>query len=195
MLHTNTKINSNPLDNPISIRKAFTNTKINSNPPDDPISIYGRLANTSTNVTQTTISIIFQFLLPPPLCPIVVTNDSCEQDTLLMAAAYRKGDGDITIEPRDSPASSQFLSADHRTNRNDHSGQGNDSTMTRHPAASTSSAGSNSQERSPTLLESPDDNLRTTCDSCTISKIKCDGGHPCKRCQRRKSECVYSEKK
>ncbi|CAM9515696.1 unnamed protein product [Pylaiella littoralis] len=47
------------------------------------------------------------------------------------------------------------------------------------------------------LLELHDDenNLRTTCDGCTIGKIKCDGGHPCKRCLRRGSECVYREKK
>ena len=38
-------------------------------------------------------------------------------------------------------------------------------------------------------------NLRITCDECTIGKIKCDGGRPCKRCARRGSECIYREKK
>jgi len=37
--------------------------------------------------------------------------------------------------------------------------------------------------------------LRTTCDRCTIGKIKCDGGQPCKRCRRRGDECIYREKK
>ncbi|CAM9268884.1 unnamed protein product [Ectocarpus sp. 6 AP-2014] len=52
-------------------------------------------------------------------------------------------------------------------------------------------------DRNVSLLDLNDDenNLRTTCDACTIGKIKCDGGHPCKRCQRRGSECVYREKK
>ncbi|CAM9512079.1 unnamed protein product, partial [Hapterophycus canaliculatus] len=52
-------------------------------------------------------------------------------------------------------------------------------------------------ERDVSLLDLNDDdnNLRTTCDSCTVGKIKCDGGKPCKRCQRRGSECVYREKK
>ncbi|CAM9723035.1 unnamed protein product, partial [Discosporangium mesarthrocarpum] len=39
-----------------------------------------------------------------------------------------------------------------------------------------------------------DDNLRTTCDGCTISKVKCDGGHPCKRCVRKELTCIYREK-
>ncbi|CBJ27453.1 conserved unknown protein [Ectocarpus siliculosus] len=44
-------------------------------------------------------------------------------------------------------------------------------------------------------LNDDENNFRTTCDACTLGKIKCDGGHPCRRCQRRGSECVYREKK
>ncbi|CAM9635704.1 unnamed protein product, partial [Choristocarpus tenellus] len=44
--------------------------------------------------------------------------------------------------------------------------------------------------------DQPDsENLRTTCDGCTASKVKCDGGQPCKRCARRRSPCVYREKR
>lgn len=52
-------------------------------------------------------------------------------------------------------------------------------------------------DRNVSLLDLGEDenNLRTTCDGCTIGKIKCDGGHPCKRCLRRGSECIYREKK
>lgn len=52
-------------------------------------------------------------------------------------------------------------------------------------------------DRNVSLLDLNDDenNLRTTCDGCTIGKIKCDGGHPCKRCLRRGSQCIYREKK
>ncbi|CAM9725479.1 unnamed protein product, partial [Phaeothamnion confervicola] len=37
--------------------------------------------------------------------------------------------------------------------------------------------------------------MRSTCDACTRSKIKCEGGLPCARCNRRKVECVYTEKR
>ncbi|KAG5180045.1 hypothetical protein JKP88DRAFT_325261 [Tribonema minus] len=38
-------------------------------------------------------------------------------------------------------------------------------------------------------------NLRTTCDGCTVSKVRCNGKKPCARCERRNEECVYSEKR
>lgn len=38
-------------------------------------------------------------------------------------------------------------------------------------------------------------NLRTTCDGCTVSKVRCNGKKPCARCERRGEECVYSEKR
>ncbi|CAM9738881.1 unnamed protein product, partial [Phaeothamnion confervicola] len=54
----------------------------------------------------------------------------------------------------------------------------------------------------PTAHQSGEDNrtttdiLRSSCDSCTKKKIKCDGEMPeCAQCLRRKIECVYSKKR
>jgi len=37
--------------------------------------------------------------------------------------------------------------------------------------------------------------LRSTCDGCTVSKVRCNGGRPCARCVRRNDQCIYSEKR
>ncbi|CAM9580573.1 unnamed protein product, partial [Ectocarpus sp. 12 AP-2014] len=36
--------------------------------------------------------------------------------------------------------------------------------------------------------------LRSACDACHRMKRKCDGKHPCTRCERRGRDCVYGYK-
>jgi hypothetical protein len=37
--------------------------------------------------------------------------------------------------------------------------------------------------------------LRTSCDACTASKVKCSGGEQCTRCQSKGVACFYSPRK
>jgi len=37
--------------------------------------------------------------------------------------------------------------------------------------------------------------LRSTCDTCASSKVKCNGKEPCERCSRKGIDCFYSPKK
>lgn len=114
-----------------------------------------------------------------------------------MAAAYKAGD-DIHNDSSPLPQPSPLLTGN---NLNNHNSTSNTNISRSTVRASSSAGGShgsgNPLDRSNSAADynEDDQNLRTTCDGCTISKIKCDGGHPCKRCQRRRQQCVYSEKK
>lgn len=116
------------------------------------------------------------------LNPLVVLVQK-SQNILLMAAAYKAGDDNSGV-PLESTSS---LLGDTATNSN--------STNSLHPLRSSPPHASQVERNASGDINDDEQNLRTTCDGCTISKIKCDGGHPCKRCLRRRSECVYREKK
>lgn len=97
-----------------------------------------------------------------------------------MAAAYKAGDDASGPNPQSNPSP---------LGRTDSAGSDNPQQPKSPPnptGVERNTSGDTNEEES---------NLRRTCDSCTISKIKCDGGQPCKRCQRRRSQCVYREKK
>jgi Fungal Zn(2)-Cys(6) binuclear cluster domain len=56
-------------------------------------------------------------------------------------------------------------------------------------------AGAKRKTYSPVAAESTDENMRSACDGCTYSKIRCVGGRPCARCRKRGTACVFSEKR
>lgn len=132
--------------------------------------------------------------------PRFATPPTPQQNTLLMAAAYRSGD-DHNSGSTETPSPTSFrLEGNNPANAAGGSSIGGYNAggiMMLPPTPAPVEHRSSYISAGAGALEPNDDehNLRTTCDGCTISKIRCDGGHPCKRCLRRRVDCVYREKK
>jgi Fungal Zn(2)-Cys(6) binuclear cluster domain len=60
---------------------------------------------------------------------------------------------------------------------------------------SSTTSGAKRKTYSPVAADSTDENMRSACDGCTYSKIRCVGGRPCARCRKRGTACVFSEKR
>lgn len=160
---------------------------------------------------------------PPPPSAFSFRHRFVKQNTLLMAAAFRAGNDTGSSTSSSAPLRGSSLPANHNNSSDNNKNNNNSKDGQNMPAVGSNShhdsirnmiAGAAKRQyvAPPTSPPQPahcpnggqgvgvemhDDehNLRTTCDGCTISKVKCDGGHPCKRCQRRRVECVYREKK